>query len=124
ATLDRARALWVLPAVALAIGVVKGGAYLGQFYTVGLFGQRVVIDLRRRVFSRLLGLSPRQLSTQLSGDLLGRFTADVASVELAATYTLASYFRDTVQILILLAVAFSLAWKLALVLLLAVPVAA
>lgn len=122
-SLDRAQALWVLPVVALAIGVVKGAAYLGQFYTVGLFGQRVVVDLRRRVFSRLLALSPRQLSRQLSGDLLGRMTNDVAAVEFAATYTLASYFRDTVQIVILVAVAFSLAWKLALVLLVAVPLA-
>jgi subfamily B ATP-binding cassette protein MsbA len=124
ATLDRARALWVLPLVALIIGAVKGIAYLGQFYTVGLFGQRVVIDLRRTVFTRLLGLSPRQLSGQLQGDLLGRFTSDVAAVEAAATYTLASYFRDTLQIVILAAVAFSLAWKLALVLVVAVPIAA
>ncbi|MBK7859522.1 MAG: ABC transporter ATP-binding protein [Archangiaceae bacterium] len=123
-TLDRAQALWVLPVITLVIGAVKGAAYLGQFYTVGLFGQRVVIDLRRRVFVRLMGLSPGQLSQRLSGDLLGRFTSDVASVELAATYTLASYFRDILQILILVAVAFSLAWKLALVLLVAVPLAA
>src|SRR6185295_7452492 len=122
ATLDRARALWVLPIAALVIGAIKGVAYLGQFYTVGLFGQRVVIDLRRRVFDRLLGLSPRQLGQQLSGDLLGRFTNDVAAVETAATYTLASYFRDTVQIVILAAVATSLAWKLALVLFVAVPI--
>jgi subfamily B ATP-binding cassette protein MsbA len=124
ASLDRAQALWVLPIAAVVIGAIKGAAYLGQFYTVGLFGQHVVIDLRRRVFERLLGLSPRQLSGQLSGDLLGRFSADVAAVELAATYTLASYFRDTLQIVILVAVAMSLAWKLALVLLVAVPVAA
>lgn len=124
ASLDRDRALWVLPIAAVVIGAVKGVAYLGQFYTVGLFGQHVVVDLRRLVFRRLLGLSPRQLSGQLSGDLLGRFSADVAAVELAATYTLASYFRDTLQILILVAVAFSLTWKLTLVLLVAVPLAA
>src|SRR5438105_1181901 len=54
------------PALAtLAIGAVKGAAYLAQFYLVGLFGQRVVMDLRRRVFERLLGLSPRQMSAQL-----------------------------------------------------------
>ncbi|MBL8955896.1 MAG: ABC transporter ATP-binding protein, partial [Myxococcaceae bacterium] len=124
ATLDRDSALWVLPFVALAIGAVKGVAYLAQFYTVGLYGQRVVIDLRRRLFVRLVGLSPRQLSGQLRGELLARFTSDVANVEYAATYTLASYFRDTVQIVILGAVAFTLAWKLALVLLVAVPIAA
>lgn len=123
ATWSREQALWALPVVVIAIGALKGAGYLGQFYLVGLFGQRVVIDLRRRVFERLLGLSPLQLSGRLSGDLLSRFSADVASVEAAATYTVASWLRDTLQIAILVAVALSVSWRLSLLALLAVPVA-
>jgi len=114
---------WVFPVVVLAIGAVKGVGYLGQFYFVGLFGQRVVIDLRRRVFEKLLQLSPAQASRRLSGDLLSRFTADVAAVEQAATYTVASWLRDSLQIVILVAVAVSLSWKLSLLALAAAPVA-
>jgi subfamily B ATP-binding cassette protein MsbA len=123
AALPRERWLWAFPVVVLAIGAVKGVGYLGQFYFVGLFGQRVVVDLRRRVFQKLLGLSPAQVSHRLSGDLLSRFTADVAAVEQAATYTVASWLRDSLQIGILVAVAVSLSWKLALLALGAVPVA-
>ena len=119
----REKLLWWLPAVLIAIGLVKGLGYLGQFYFVGLYGQRVVVDLRRQLFARFLGLSPRQTSQQLSGDLLSRFTADVAAVETAATYTMASWLRDTLQIVILVAVAFSLSWRLSLLALIAVPVA-
>jgi subfamily B ATP-binding cassette protein MsbA len=72
----RERLLTWFPAVVLAIGVVKGVGYLGQFFFAGLYGQKVVLDVRRAVFARFLSLSPRQLSERLSGDLLTRFTAD------------------------------------------------
>ncbi len=117
------RWVWIFPAVVLGIGAFKGVGYVGQFYFVGLFGQQVVVDLRRRVFEKLLGLSPAQVSRRLSGDLLSRFTADVAAVEQAATYTVASWLRDSLQIVILVGVAVSLSWKLSLLALAAVPVA-
>jgi len=123
ATWPRARVLMALPVVVIVVGAVKGVGYLGQFYFVGLFGQQVVKDLRRRVFERLLALSPGQRARLLTGDLLSRFTADVAAVEQAATYTVASWLRDTLQIVILGGVAVALSWKLALLTLLAVPLA-
>lgn len=115
--------VWIFPALVLGIGALKGVGYLGQFYFVGLFGQHVVVDLRRRVFERLLRLSPAQASHRLSGDLLSRFTADVAAVEQAATYTVASWLRDSLRIVVLVGVAVSLSWKLSLLALAAVPVA-
>lgn len=121
--LPKDRWIYVFPVVVLVIGAIKGVGYLGQFYFVGLFGQHVVVDLRRRVFAKLLGLSPAQVSKRLSGDLLSRFTSDVAAVEQAATYTVASWLRDSLQIVILVGVAVSLSWKLSLLALAAVPVA-
>lgn len=122
--LERAdRALWLFPALVLAIGVLKGAAYLGQFYWMGLYGQRVVTALRRELFARVVTLSPTQLGDARSGDLLSRFSADAAAVETAATYALASFVRDGLQIAILLGVAVSLHWKLALAALVLVPLA-
>lgn len=123
ASWPRERVLLVLPVVVVIVGAIKGVGYLGQFYFVGLFGQQVVKDLRRRVFERMLALSPGQRARLLTGDLLSRFTADVAAVEQAATYTVASWLRDTLQIVILAAVAVALSWKLALLTLIAVPIA-
>lgn len=123
ATWPRERLLLALPVVVIVVGAVKGVGYLGQFYFVGLFGQQVVKDLRRRVFERFLTLSPGQRARLLTGELLSRFTADVAAVEQAATYTVASWLRDTLQIAILGAVAVALSWKLALMTLVAVPIA-
>ncbi len=119
----REKLLWALPVVIVAVGLLKGLGYLGQFYWVGLWGQHVVVDLRRSLFSRFLALSPSQRARQLGGDLMSRFTADVAVVEQAATYAVASWLRDTVQIAILVVVAFSVSWQLSLLALVAVPLA-
>ncbi len=121
--LGATNALLVLPVVVVLVGAVKGVGYLGQFYFVGYFGQRVVVALRRRIFEKLLALPPHARSRQLSGDLLSRFTTDVAAVELAATYTVASWLRDTLQIVVLVSVAVSLSWKLALLSVVVVPLA-
>ncbi len=117
-------ALWLLPLTVVAIGVLKGLAYLGQFYWMGLFGQRVAMAMRREIFTRLSGLSPTQLSQQMSGDLLSRFSSDVAAVETAATYAVGSYVRDGLQIIALLAVAIWINWRIAFAAMLIVPIAA
>ena len=122
-TIEKSQTLYVLPVLVLIVGAIKGVGYLGQFYFVGLFGQKVVIELRRKIFAKLLSLSPHQRTTRLSGDLLSRFTSDVGAVEQAATYTVASWLRDTLQIVVLAGVAVALSWKLALITFLVVPVA-
>lgn len=119
----RERALVVFPVVVLVVGVVKAVGYLGQFYFGGLFGQHVVMDLRRRLFERVLSLSPTQRSERLSGDLLSRFTADVAAVEQAAIYTVSSWIRDSLSIAVLVGVAVWWSWQLSLVALVVVPLA-
>ncbi|MGA9521219.1 MAG: ABC transporter ATP-binding protein [Myxococcaceae bacterium] len=123
ADVDRSTALWVLPLVLVGISAVKAVAYLSQFYWMGLYGQRVSLDLRRDVFTRLLRLSPLEASGRRTGDLLSRFNADVQAVEAAATYSVAAYLRDSLLIVILVAVAFSLNWRLALLALVIVPIA-
>jgi len=117
-------AIWWLPAAIAGIGVLKGAAYLGQFYWMGQFGQRVAMALRREIFTRLSGLSPTQLSQKMTGDLLSRFSSDVAAVETAASYAIGSYLRDGLQIIALVAVAIWIEWRIALAALLIIPFAA
>jgi subfamily B ATP-binding cassette protein MsbA len=104
----------LIPAAIVLLAVVKGVAYLGQFYLSGLLGQRVVADLRRDFFARLTAVAPVRLTQHLTGDLLSRFSADVAAVELAAVYAVASYIRDGLTVIVLVASAFALNWRLAL----------
>ncbi|ATB48973.1 ABC transporter ATP-binding protein [Corallococcus macrosporus] len=124
ADLPREAALWGFPLVMVLVGAVKGVGYLAQFYFMGLFAQRVVKDLRRDLFRRLTALSPAQLARERMGDLLSRFTSDVSAVEAAAMYTVGSYLRDSLQVIILAGVALSMSPLLGGLMLLVIPLAA
>ena len=122
AEVGREQALRALPFVLLAIAVVRGAAYFGQFYCMGMLGQRVVADLRLALHKKLLELPPSYFARASSGDLLARFANDVAAVEFAVTYGLAAYLRDGLQVLVLLGVSIALDWRLALLAFVAVPI--
>ena len=120
---ERGRALYVLPVLLVLVALVKGASYLAQFYWMGQFGQRTTAALRRSLFDALLAQSPAQLGNRLRGDLLSRFSADVRAVETAAIYTVGSYVRDGIQVLVLVGVAVAADWRLAVAALACVPVA-
>ncbi|HSB20898.1 MAG TPA: ABC transporter ATP-binding protein [Anaeromyxobacteraceae bacterium] len=120
--LDRAQVLALLPLVIVAVSLVKGLAYFGQFYLMGSVGQRVVADLRIALFEHLLGLSPAFFSRRHSGDLMSRFSADVQAVEVAVSNAIASYIRDGLTVVVMLVTCFILDWRLSLMAFVAVPV--
>ena len=113
--------LRALPALILAIAVVRGVSYFVQFYCMGMLGQRVVADLRLSLHEKLLALPPAFFARSASGDLLSRFSNDIAQLEFAVTYGLAAYLRDGMQVLVLLGVSIALDWRLALLAFVAVP---
>ena len=99
---DRQRVLALLPIVIVSVAVVKGIAYFGQFYLMGMVSQRVIADLRTTMFDHLLGLSPSFFARRHSGDLMSRFSADVQSVETAVSHAVSSYIRDGLTVVVML----------------------
>jgi subfamily B ATP-binding cassette protein MsbA len=118
---DRRSLLSMLPFVIVAVALVKGLAYFGQFYLMAAVSSGMVADLRSALFDRLLGLPPAFHATHHSGDLLSRFSQDVAMVQLAVTEALASYLRDGLTVVVMLVNCFLLDWKLSLMVFGAVP---
>ena len=118
---DRETVLKLFPAAILLIAVLRGVAYFGQFYCMGMLGQRVVADLRLALHKKLLELPPAFFARAASGDLLSRFANDVSAVEFAVTYGLASYLRDGLQVIVLLGISLALDWRLSLLAFVAVP---
>ena len=101
-TLPSDRLLGVLPAMVVAVAVVKATAGFLQGGFMQRLGQRVMADLRGFLYSRLLSQPPAFFERQHSGELLTRFTTDVPLVEFAVTQALSSYVKDGLQILTLL----------------------
>jgi subfamily B ATP-binding cassette protein MsbA len=120
-TVDRGQLLSLLPIVVITVALVKGFAYFGQFYLMGMISQRVVADIRRALFDHVLTLSPSFFARRHSGELLSRFSSDVGSIEMAATNAVASYLRDGLTIIVMLVNCFVLDWRLSLMAFGAVP---
>ena len=121
--LDRQSMLTLLPVFILVLAAAKGLAYFGQFYLMGRVGQKVVADLRVRMFSRLTVLSPAYFTETATGQIISRFTNDVYAVEQAVTYAVAAYLRDSMQVIVLTVLAFVLDWQLALIAFVVMPIA-
>ncbi len=122
ARLDRRAILAALPAVIVGLALLKGIAYFGQFYLMGMIGQRIVADIRKALFDHLLRLSPAFYARRHSGDILARFSGDVAAVESAIMNAVPSYLRDGLTVVVMLVSCFVLDWRMSLVAFGAVPV--
>ena len=67
--------------VLFAIAMVLALASYSRFYLVTSIGERVVADLRKRVFSHLLTLSPAFFEITRTGEVLSRLTNDTTLLQ-------------------------------------------
>lgn len=63
-----------------AVAAVLAIATAGRFYFVSLLGERVVTDLRRRLYDNLLGLDMGFFERSRSGELVSRLSADTEQI--------------------------------------------
>ncbi|PSR02990.1 MAG: ABC transporter ATP-binding protein [Bacteroidetes bacterium QS_8_68_28] len=95
-------------------------SFFGQ-YLLKWTGERVVADLRQRLYAHLHRLSLDFFSRSRTGDLTSRLVGDVASVRKAATQALADLLTQSLSLLGSLALMLILNWRLSLVVLAVVP---
>ena len=78
----------------LAVTTIIGFASASRYYLVTWIGERVVADVRRRVFDHVLGLSTEFFERTRTGELLSRLSADTTLVQSvvgsSASFTLRS----------------------------------
>jgi len=65
---------------ALGIAGLLAAGTAVRYYFVTRLGERVVADIRRAVFDRVLGLSPAWFETILTGEVLSRITTDTTLI--------------------------------------------
>ncbi|HTP52999.1 MAG TPA: ABC transporter transmembrane domain-containing protein [Anaeromyxobacteraceae bacterium] len=118
---DRRQMLAILPLVIVLMALVKGFAFFGQFFLMQVVSQRLIADLRRALFNRLVTLPPAFYAKRHSGDLVSRFSQDVSMVQNAITEAIATYLRDGLTVIVMLTNCFILDWKLSLMVFGAMP---
>ncbi len=79
--------------------VVKGiGSYFSSYLMTDV-GQRVVFDLRKKLFVHTLGQSTAFFKVRTTGQLLSRLTSDVAQVQQAVSETVGDLLRESLAVL-------------------------
>ncbi len=89
------RWFWLL-FLAAAVMAVGGGL---RFYWVSWLGQRVVADIRKAVYGRILGLSPEFFAVTRTGEVLSRLNTDTTLVETLVGSTVSFGIRNVVMLL-------------------------
>jgi subfamily B ATP-binding cassette protein MsbA len=110
-----------LPALIVAVFLVRGTASYLSDYAIGWVASRIVFDLRNTMFANLVRLPTAFYDNHTTGSLLSRFTYDVMQVTGAATSAVTILFKDSLTVVVLLAWLFHLNWELTLVTLVVVP---
>lgn len=83
----------------LGVILVMSVATYSRFYLVSWLGERITADLRRRVFSHLLGLSPYFFEQNRTGDVLSRLTNDTTQLETVIGSSVSMALRNALLLL-------------------------
>jgi ATP-binding cassette subfamily B protein len=113
-TADQAHALTGFYLAFIAAGAMLGLAAATRFYAVTWLGERVVADIRKAVFSNVLGLSPQFFEVTRTGEVLSRMTADTTLIQTVVGSSVSLALRNLVTLTGGLALMFITSFKLAL----------
>lgn len=116
--------LWSVPVALIGIFLVRGIASFTSSYGLAWVANKVLIDLRRQLFSHMMRLPQEAFDRDASGLIVSRIVFEVTNVTGAATHVLTVIVKDSLIVLGLLGWLLYLNWKLTLVALVLIPVTA
>jgi ATP-binding cassette, subfamily B, bacterial MsbA len=115
--------LWLIAGAALVLALAKGAADYGEAVLMNRAGQRVIADVQKSLFARLMRADLAYFHAHPTGTLISRFTNDAALLQRAAANVLGAIGKDALTVVFLLGVMFYQDWILALVSFLIFPLA-
>ena len=107
--------VWTLAGVMAAVVVVTGSLGVLQTWLTQQVGQRVMRDLRHRLYSHLQSLSLGFFTATRTGEIQSRVANDVAGIRLVVTGTVSSILSNVVILASTLIAMLALSWELTLV---------
>lgn len=106
-------ALWVMPAVLLAVGLTRMLTSYGYEYASSWLSSRITHDVRAEMYERLLHLPVATYDRASVGELLSRVTYDVNQIMEAGLQVITVVVKDGVLAISLLAILLYTDWQLA-----------
>ena len=115
--------LWTVLIGLVAAAIIAGMAAIGRDYLYARLGTSVMNDLRLRMFEHLQRLSASFYSKVQIGDIMSRFSTDLAAVQNAVILAIPETILGTLGLLTISTLLFIFSWQLALVTVLGLPLA-
>ncbi len=81
--------------VLLGVVLLLAGASYARFYLVAWLGERVVADLRKAVYARVLALSPACYEETKTGEVLSRLTTDTTLLQAVIASSATTALRNS-----------------------------
>lgn len=94
----------------------------GQTYLVSWVGQKIIYDMRERMFRHLQRLSFRFYDSMATGRIMSRLMSDVDAINQLVSAGLVTVFADSLILIAIMATMLKMNWQLALVSFLTIPV--
>jgi ATP-binding cassette, subfamily B, bacterial len=113
--------LYVLVGVMIAIPIVSGVLGVGQTYLTNVVGNRVMQDLRDRLYAHLQSMPLAFFTGTRTGEIQSRLANDVGGVQTVVTSTASSILSNIVTVSSSLVAMIVLSWELTVVSLILVP---
>jgi len=119
-----AAALWAIPALIMALALLRMvSTFIGDYGSAWLT-QRVQANVREKMFGRVLRLPNRYFDQSSTGTTLSRIAFDATQVTQAGLSVFTIAVRDSVAVIGFLGALFDIDWKLALFCLVLLPLVA
>ena len=115
--------LKLIPLAIIVLFVLKGLFDYGQAFLMSYVGQRIITDLRDKIYHHVQSLSLSFFTKNPTGVLMSRIMNDVGLVQGAVTDAVTGLLKDFFTIIGLVVVVFYRDWKLALIALVVFPMA-
>ena len=119
---DRAMLVFI-PVLAILVFFLKGIGTYGSEYLMNHIGERIIRELRNRLYEKIIDLPISYIHSEKTGTLMSRITNDVNVVKAMVSTAVISLFRDSFSVVAFLFVIFYRDWQLAIGAFIVLPLA-
>ena len=122
--IDRDREmLYLIPGAIIVLALVTGAAGYAEAVLMDVIGHRMVANLQRSMYGRIICADLRFFHDNAVGQLISRFVNDAALLRSSIARALTGLVKDSLTVVFLAAVMFFDSWQLALVTVVTFPLA-
>ncbi|KGD73562.1 lipid transporter ATP-binding/permease [Tatumella morbirosei] len=118
---DKSVLIW-MPLAVIGLMLVRGVTSYVSSYCISWVSGNVVMAMRRRLFSHMMGMPVAFFDQQSTGTLLSRITYDSEQVASSSSSALVTVVREGASIIGLFIMMFYYSWQLSLILIVLAPI--